>query len=400
MIESVKGFRDILFPESVKRNKIKEIIEKNFKLFGFIPVETPSIEYEELAKGENEKDSAVSERFKLKDRGERDLSLRYEFTFQLKRIFKENPNIKLPFRKYQIGNIFRDEPIEKDRYREFIQCDADIIGDSSTISDFECLALADKICKELNIKYSLKINNRKLLNEILEKSGITDKENTMRILDKIKKIGEDAVKSELTKFANKDEIIKLFKILNQPFNFFVKEKYSGALEIKEILKLCKDYKINAEFSPFLLRGFSYYTGIIFEAYNPEIKGSIFAGGRYDNLVGKYIGRQIPAVGISFGRLLDYQNIKFSTTKLLIISINQEKKSLELENKLRNAKISCFIMDKISKALDYANTMQIPYVIFIGEDEIKKKKFKLRNMKTGKEEFLGEKNLIEKLKNEN
>ena len=161
-IELVKGFRDILPLESLKRQKVKEVIEKNFKLFGFMPIETPTIEYEKLAKGDNEKDSAVSDMFKLKDRGNRELALRYEFTFQLQRVFKENPNIKLPFRRFQIGNVFRDEPIEKDRYREFVQCDADIIGEENVIAEAECLGLADSICKELNIKYKLKINSRKL----------------------------------------------------------------------------------------------------------------------------------------------------------------------------------------------------------------------------------------------
>ena len=171
-IETVKGFRDIFPPESLKRRKIREVIEKNFKLFGFIPIETPTIEYEELIKGNNEQDAAVSERFKLRDRGDRDLALRYEFTFQLKRIFRENPTIKLPFRRYEIGYVFRDEPIGKDRYREFIQCDADILGDPSIKADAECLALADKVCKEVGIKYELKINNRKLINSILDKLEI------------------------------------------------------------------------------------------------------------------------------------------------------------------------------------------------------------------------------------
>ena len=393
MIETVKGFRDVLYPESLKRARIKEIIEKNFKLFAFIPVETPSIEYEELAKGDSEKDEAVSERFRLKDRGNRDLALRYEFTFQLKRIFKENPNIKLPFRRYQIGCVFRDEPVEKDRYREFIQCDADIIGDKSMKADAECLALADKICRELGINYKLKINNRKLLKSIFDKLDITDRENVFRELDKIGKTGEDAVKRELQKYADKNQIINLFKLLNKDLAYFVKEKFSGAFELMELIKLCKEYKIKAEFTPFLFRGFSYYTGNIFEAYNEKIKGSIFAGGRFDNLVGDYIDREIPAVGISFGRLLDYPDVEVESIKCLIISIKQDKKAVELVVKLRNKNISCFVMDKLSKGLEYADSYKIKKVIFIGSEEIKKKKYKLRDMKTGKEEMLGERELI-------
>ena len=394
--ELVKGFRDVLPIESLKRQKIREVIEKNFRLFGFMPVETPSIEYEDFAKGDNEKDSAVSDRFKLTDRGNRQLSLRYEFTFQLKRVFKENPNIKLPFRRYQIGYVFRDEPVEKDRYREFIQCDADIMGDSSIKADAECLALADKICKELGIKYTLKINNRKLLNSILKNLEITDTQNVLRLLDKLDKVDEDSIKKELTKYAEKDQILQLFKILGEDIDFFVKNNYEGSKEVLDLLKLCKEYKVNAKFSPFLLRGFSYYTGSVFEAYCNEIKGSIFAGGRYDNLVGSLSGRQIPAVGISLGRLLDYPKIDVEPVKAIIISIGQDKKSLQIMNSIRNSGISCFMMEKVSRALEFANTQQIPYIIFVGEEEVKKGKFKLRDMKTGKESMLVESSLIKSI----
>lgn len=396
-IETVKGFRDVLPPESLKRRKIREIIEKNFKLFGFMPIETPTIEYEELAKGDYEKDSAVSERFRLKDRGNRDLSLRYEFTFQLKRIFRENPNTKLPFRRYQIGYVFRDEPLEKDRYREFMQCDADIIGDSSIKADAECLALASSVCKELDISYKLFINNRKLVSDILKKLDISDTENVLREMDKIEKVGEDAVKKELIKYADKLQILALFKMLNSKLDFFVKEKYQGADEIQELMKLCRKYDIKAVFKPFLMRGLSYYTGNVFEAYSDNIKGSIFAGGRYDNLAGRYLNKQIPAVGISLGRILDYPNVKVEAVKCILISINQDNKAIELMNKLREKNVPCFMMEKISKAMEYANSANIPYVIFIGADEVKIKKFKLRDMKTGKESFLGEEGIIRKLR---
>ncbi|MEK6875418.1 MAG: histidine--tRNA ligase [Nanoarchaeota archaeon] len=398
MIELVKGFRDVLPPESLKRAKIREVIEKNFKLFGFIPIETPSLEYESFAKGDNEKDSAVSDMFKLKDRGNRELALRYEFTFQLQRLFKENPNIKLPFRRYQIGYVFRDEPVEKDRYREFIQCDADIMGDASINAEAEFLALADKICKELKIKYALKINNRKILDEIFENLEIIDKNNVLREIDKLGKIGEDEVKKNLTKYADKEQIIKLFKLLGGDLKFFLEQEYAGAKELDELLKLLKIYNIKAEFSPFLARGFSYYTGIVFEAYSEEIKGSIFAGGRFDNLVGKYINRQVSAVGISLGRILDYPIENPESAKYLLISINQDKKTVELMKNLREKGISCLMTDKISRGLDFANSYNIPYVIFVGDEEARKGKFKLKNMKSGREKLVREKELIKLEKN--
>ena len=392
-IEIVKGFRDILPLESLKRQKIKEIIEKNFKLFGFLPIETPTLEYDDFSKGKNEKDEAVSDRFKLKDKGNRDLALRYEFTFQLKRIFKEKPNIKLPFRRYQIGNVFRDEPISKDRYREFTQCDADIMGDEDINADAECIALGDKICKELEIKYKLKVNNRQLLNSILENSNIKDKESVSRELDKLDKVGEEETKKNLIKLISKDQIEDLFSLLKKDIDFYLKKNFSGAKEVSELIELCKIYKIKIELSPSLVRGLSYYTGTIFEAYNEEIKGSIFSGGRYDNLIGTYVNKKIPAVGISFGRILDYPNTEPKTTEVLLISIDQDKKTISIMNSLRENNISCFMMKKINKALDYASKSNIKFVIFLGKEEIKNKKIKLRNMDTGKENTYSEEDLI-------
>ena len=170
-IDTVKGFQDILPPESLKRKAVQEVIEKYYKLYGFLPVETPIVEFDELMKPdtlEENPDEAVSDRFKLKDRAGRNLGLRYEFTFQLARIFKQNPNIKLPFRRYQIGPNFRDEPIGPGRFRQFTQCDADIIGDSSMEADAECLAMISDILKELQIEAEIEVNNRKLLNSIIE----------------------------------------------------------------------------------------------------------------------------------------------------------------------------------------------------------------------------------------
>jgi histidyl-tRNA synthetase len=198
------------------------------------------------------------------------------------------------------------------------------------------------------------------------------------------------------KYADKKQILDLFKILNNNIDYFVKEKYEGADELKELVQLCRTYKVKVAFSPTMIRGLSYYTGNIFEAYSKDIKGSLFAGGRYDNLVGRYIGRQIPAVGISFGRILD-SDIESEYLKAIIISIKQDKKSTHLLVELRNNKISSFVMDKLNKALEYANSYNVPYVIFIGSDEVKKKKYKLRNMKTGDEFLLSEKEIIEKLR---
>ena len=405
---TVKGFQDYLPPESMKRQEIKKIIEKNFKLYGFLPVETPIIEFEELMRSDslNEEDEAVADRFKLKDRGNRNLGLRYEFTFQLSRLLKENPNIKLPFKRYQIGPIFRDEPIRQGRTRQFTQCDIDILGDSTINADAECISVLANILKELKIKAEIQINNRTLLNSIIESVQIKASQQVLRELDKIDKIGIDSVKTNLKKYASSNQIITLFKLLEKDPKFFRENAFDGASELEALVSKCKIYGIKTKISLTMIRGFGYYTGNIFELFIKDKKTAIAAGGRYDKLVGKFLNREIPAVGISFSleALMDIcqeeiKNLKISIyPKALIISINQDNETIKLARKLRKNNISCTTLSgNPSKSLDYANSLKIPYTIFLGAKEIEEKKFKLKDMSSGDEKLLSEKQLINKLK---
>ncbi len=387
IMDNVKGFNDYTSQEALTREKIKNILVQTFKLYGFEPAETPIIEYEEFVKQGNEFDEAVSDIFKLKDKGQRALALRYEFTFQLKRLAK---NKKLPYKRYQIGEVFRDEPVSSARFRQFTQADADVVG-SSIQDEAEILALASQALKQLGIKSVINVNNRNLLNQVLESLDITNKEFVLREIDKLDKQGEDTVKVNLNKFIDKLTIIKLFKLFNKPLSAF--KKFPAYKEILELKKYCGLYKIKINFQPSLARGLSYYNGNVFEIKTAgKEKLSIAAGG-------SYLINNIQSTGISFGieRLTQLAKIKPKSTDYLIISINQDKKATNLAQKLRQAKKSVIISDKISKALDYANSSGIEKVIFLGKEEIKKKKLKLRDMKTGKEKMLSEKELFEKNK---
>lgn len=402
-VDTVKGFRDFLPPESLKRCSVQKVIEQYFRTYGFVPIETPIVEFDELMKPSampnEEEDEAVSDRFRLKDRAGRNLGLRYEFTFQLARIFKQNPNIKLPFRRYQLGPIFRDEPIAADRFRQFVQCDIDIVGDASIKADAECLAVVADILKELKIDSEINVNNRKLLSAIIQSCEVSEPKRIMRELDKMEKIGEDAVKTNLRVFADSNKILTLFKLLEKPLSFFEENAFDGASDLVELISLCSRYGLKVKFNPFMARGFGYYTGNIFEVKEPG-KGSIAGGGRYDKLVGKFSNREIPAVGISFGleRVTALAKIDPEPmAKVIVISIEQDSESFKLTKKLRKESISCIMNDGgIGKALEYANAYSVPYVIFIGEEEVSKEKFKLKNMKTGKEELLSEKQIIARL----
>ena len=386
--EEVKGFNDYTGIEARKREKIKEILIKNFRIYGFEPAETPIVEFEEFIKGGNEYDEAVSDIFKLKDKGMRNLALRYELTFQLKRISK---NKKLPYKRYQIGEVFRDEPISENRFRQFTQCDIDVIG-SGVNEEAEILVLISKILKELNIKAEIQVNNRKLLDSIIKSAGIENVEFAMREIDKLDKQGEDVVKSNLAKFIEKEKIINLFKMLKKSLSAF--KKFSGYSEIKELIKKCGNYGVKLDFKPTLARGLSYYVGNVFEVKTAGVKETIYGGG-------SYLVNNISASGISCSleRLSQLAKIKIDEKKVLVLSIEQDEKAIKLAEKLRKSGIitELWLEKGISKALEYSNSKNLGFVIFLGSEEAKKKKFKLRDMKTGKEDMLGEKEIVENLK---
>lgn len=383
--DTVKGFADFQGINSKKRAEVQKIILKLFESYGFEPAETPIVENREFVQGENPTDEAVSDIFKLEDRGKRKLALRYEFTFQLKRLMK---NQKLPYKRYQIGPVFRDEPITGNRLRQFIQCDIDTI--SSTIKDeAEILAVAMDLLNELNLEAEIYVNNRQLLNEILDEQLLTskDKTNVMREIDKLDKLPENQIRTNLKKY-KADKLMDIFK---KPESFF-EENYKSYGEIKELKKYCKYYGVKIKFCPTLARGLSYYNGTVFEIKAKGVKETIMGGG-------SYMFNNVQCTGISFGldRLAIVANILNLNKTILIVSINQDKTAIKTAQIFRNENLNCsFFSGKPGKALEYANAKQIPYAILIGENEVKTNKFTLKNMATGKEEKVGLKNLLGKI----
>jgi len=380
---NVKGFNDYTGIEAEKRSAIKKIIAETFEKYGFEPTETPIIEYEEFVKSQETQgnDEAISDIFKLNDKGKRNLALRYEFTFQLKRLAQ---NKKLPYKRYQIGPVFRDEPVSENRFRQFMQCDADTIG--STVKDeAEILILTKEILDKLGIKSMIYVNNRKLLNEILDEQNVKekDKQNVIKEIDKLDKLSEKEVSNNLRKFNARG----ILNIIKKPELFF--KKYKSYSEIIELKKYCKLYGIKPMFSPSLARGLGYYNGTIFEVKTLGVKETICAGGTYPV-------NGIQSTGVSFGldRLSNLAKIKIEKEKILIISLNQDKESIKFAQKLRDSgKNVVLFYGKPSKALEYANSYGFQKVIFIGSEEIKKKKFKIKDMKSGKEKFISEKELV-------
>jgi len=368
-METVKGFKDKTGKDAEKAAFIREVARQTFEKYNFQEIETPIIEYEEFVKGENQNDEAVSDIFKLQDKGKRNLALRYEFTFQLKRIAK---NQKLPFKRFQIGPVFRDEPIQGNRLRQFTQCDIDTIG--ATIKDqAEILGAVNEIFNALKVNTTILVNNRKLLNEILDEQGIKNKIEAIREIDKLDKLPEKEVFENLKKI----DAEKLLEIVKNPEIFF--KKYESYKEIEELKKYAKDYGVEVKFSPTLARGLSYYTGNVFEIKS-KIKETICAGGTY-------LVDGIESSGISFSieRLMIVTNVIINIEKILIVSLDEDKKAIELSKKLRKVgKNASVYFGKPSKALEYANAYGIKRVIFLGKKETEKKKIKVKNMITGKE----------------
>jgi len=422
-MSTARGVKDIIPEEAIAKQRIINELRCIAESYGFSPLETPVIErFETLSSKYAGGSEILKEMFRLKDQGSRELGLRYDLTVPLARFIAMNPQTKLPFKRYQVGEVFRDGPIKLGRYREFTQFDVDVVGSALMIADAEIISLACDAFSALGLDVVVKVNNRKVLNAVIEAAGITKSkaDDVILSLDKLGKLGLDAVKSELDeKGLSGEQIKKLIKIITVKGSFEEKAKKISRLikaeegldEIKQVFAYIN--KKNVEFDVALARGLAYYTGTVFEVFlnDSGVKSSVAAGGRYDDMIGKFCGseKSYPAVGISFGLdvvidALKEKNraAKKTVTAVFIIPIKAQKEAFKIVQQLRKEKINADIdlnEKGISKNLDYANALGIPFVVFIGKNELKQKKVKLRDMKTGEEKMVSVKTLISEL-NEN
>lgn len=413
--QNVKGTQDFLPEDEVIRRKIRRTLEDVFIQYGCKPLETPILNYTELLVSKYGGGAEIlEEMYTLTDRGERDLALRYDLTIPFAKVVAMNPALPMPFKRYEIGKVFRDGPIKTGRLREFTQCDVDIVGVDSQIAEAELMAMALDAFKKLDLQVIIQYNNRKLLAGMLEVFGTdTDKINqAVLTLDKLEKIGLNAVISELNeKGLSKVAIASVKQFLtdrdNVNFNYY--EGYSEQNEqVKEGLKELKELKayldyLNMDdscvFNPFLARGLEIYTGSIYEIFlaDKSITSSIGSGGRYDNAIGGLIGTKetISTVGISFGLDVIYtalrqrvDNFKENTSvDYYVVPLGTEKEALLVANDLRSKgyKVELELgKKKLGKALNKANKEKIPFVIIIGENEITNQSIKIKDMQSGDE----------------
>ena len=416
---TLAGTMELLPSEQILFNQIKEKIENTYQKFGFLPLDTPIIELSEvlLAKAGGETEKQIY-RF---NKGDTDLSLRFDLTVPLsKYVAKNYGNLSFPFRRYQIGKVYRGERPQKGRYREFYQCDIDIIGDGELdiINDAELPSVIYTIFRELGFNdFTICINNRKILNGLFEEIG--QKENSveiLRIIDKIEKIGKQAVIEELEKIeVSKQAIEKIIDFIEISGTSIEKIEKLKELEIEnetfkqgldELEFVYKNIKLfgvpeeNYKIDLTIARGLDYYTGTVYETFLNDYReiGSICSGGRYENLAEYYTNKRLPGVGVSIGltRLfyklneLNLINVtKKSISDIIIIPMMDNlEEPIKLATELRNLGVNTEIYSnnkKLKAKMKYADKLQIPYVIVIGEDEINSNKIKLKNMETGEEE---------------
>jgi histidyl-tRNA synthetase len=445
-----KGTRDFGPAEMVKRNYIFDTIKSVFKLYGFQPIETPAMENLSTLMGKygEEGDKLL---FKILNSGDflakadaqqladknsikvtqqiSEKGLRYDLTVPFARFVVQNQNdIQFPFKRYQIQNVWRADKPQKGRYREFYQCDVDVIGSNSLLNEVELIQIVDDVYKKLNINVLIKMNNRKILSGIAEVIGQPDKIIDITVaIDKLDKIGIEKVNIELLdKGLPQDAVNKLQPILN--LSGSNTEKLSqirevlnsseiglkGIEEMETVFNYLKPLgiKTTVELDLTLARGLNYYTGAIFEVKALDVQiGSITGGGRYDDLTGIFGLPNVSGVGISFGadRIYDvmeqlelFQKNTSTTTKLFFVNFGEKEQAwcLAAMKQLREAGVSTEIYpdaSKMKKQMTYANNRNFPFVALVGEEEIASGLITLKNMENGEQEKITVNQIIQKLK---
>lgn len=427
----LSGFMELLPAQQIAFNKMFDVIRQSYESFGFTPLDTPILERSEtlLAKAGGETEKQIY-RFK---KGDTDLAMRFDLTVPLARYVAEHyGNLAFPFKRYAMGKVYRGERAQAGRFREFYQCDIDVIGDGSLDLRFdaEIPSVIYMIFTKLGFeRFTIRINNRKLLNGFFASLGLTDKAAAvLQIVDKIEKIGEEKTQQELAALGIASDVIKkIFAFIaiagstEEKFKALADlgignhEFVAGLDELHRVVSYVSDFGVPDSYMILdltIARGLDYYTGTVYETRlddYPEI-GSVCSGGRYDDLVGYYIDRPLPGVGISIGltRLFDQLSkrgvIKEESASparaIIIPMLDDFTPSLALATELRNHGIPCevsFVEGKMKKRLGYADKLKIPFAIFIGQDEVDKGLYTLKDLTSGEQVSLRLEDLLVRLR---
>ena len=405
----LKGFRDFLPEKQIKRKNIIKILENTFTSFGFQTIDTPVLEYKEvlLGKGGGETDKQV---YSFKDNGKRDVAMRFDLTVPFARFMAAHINeLTLPFKRYHIDKVWRGENTQRGRYREFIQCDFDIVGVDNASADFEILQLMHSSFKAIGVEnITFKVNHRGIFNNFLTKIKASDKAvEIMRTVDKIGKIGKDKVLEILTGLTNSDSAGEILDYIEPEAGFLQTldkitvmsgGKSEASDRLYEVYEYLKVIGIEGLFTldPSITRGLDYYTGIVYETFLKDLPelGSVCSGGRYNNLASIYTKKNIPGVGSSIGldRLMagleELGLIEKQVPGSDVIVLNIEGSSVShnhfIASLIRDSGLSCevYLADKkIGNQFGFADKKGISFAILCGPDEIDADKVTLKNINT-------------------
>ena len=428
---TLPGFMELLPKEQILFNQMKEKIQKSYEKFGFLPLDTPIVEMAEvlLAKAGGETEKQIY-RFQ---KGDNDLALRFDLTVPLAKYITEYYNeLSFPFRRYQIGKVYRGERPQKGRFREFYQCDIDIIGDGSLsiVNDAEIPSIIYHTIRELGFEdFTICINNRKILNGLFQELKQEDLSvDIMRVIDKLEKIGVENVIASLKELGVLEEAIqKIIQFIQingttdeklealENLGFGSELFQEGLKELKQVVTFVRAFGVpekNFKVDLTIARGLDYYTGTVYETFLNDYReiGSVCSGGRYDNLAEFYTDKKLPGVGVSIGltrlfyQLNELQAIETkqkSVARVLIAPMTDDmEEAVRIGNAFREAGIPTEVYlenKKIKAKFKYADRLQVPFVVTIGEDEIQNNTVSLKNMETGEQEVISIQEAIAKLK---
>ncbi len=420
---NLKGTSDFLPNEQVLRNKIINTLRTNFEKYGYLPLETPILNYYDLLAYKYSDDAEIlNEIYKLKDQGERNLGLRYDLTVPFCKVIGLNKDLRLPFRRYEIGKVFRNGPVKLGRTREFYQCDIDVVGIDNRIIEAEQILMAINTYNELGIEVFVKYNNRKLMSGLIKEVGVSDDliPSVISVIDKLEKITHeelisnlkdlgltiDTINNLLTNFNY--SLVEYEDIFKDTSNINIKE---GLEELKELNNYLQELGIidDCKFTPTLARGLTIYTGVVFEFYDKKMRltCALGAGGRYNKIITDFMdnGNLYPAIGLSFGlepiyTILKSENTNQSLIDIYLVPLDTNIECLKLATTLRDNGISVLVemnKKKVSKCFEYAEHENINYISIIGSNEIESKEIRVKNMQTKEETTLKIEKLVNFLK---
>ena len=419
--QNVKGFRDLLPRYAYMKNEIISIIRRVYESYGFLPVETPGLEYLEILLGEYGEEN-TKQIFKFKSPEEQDVALRFDLTVPLARIVAQYNDLSKPFKRYQVGSVWRADKPDPGRFREFTQFDIDVVGTSSQLAEAEVISAVVKAIQEIGVgEFVVNVNSRRVLNAVVAYGGITaDRaKDVFRVLDKLNKIGIQNIELELTKgrFDSSGDFIPGLGLTDSSVkkirDYLALPKGERKKVLAEITALlgeesCSDLKSLdnfldvlglddgvVSFDPTIARGLDYYTGPVFEVNlkNKLQFGSVAGGGRYDNLVKRFTNADLPAVGFSIGvdRLLaaigdEAENVSFTDVVVTIMERERLGEYLKIANELRTAGVrtDLYLGEEkgLRKQLQYADKVNARFAIIVGSNEFEKGVVTVKDLKVG------------------